>query len=62
MAHPMGEVRNTPLRVNFDRRLKLEFHGGDISSDGGRNTRVLRCPDHTLKVRNGRWSSFSIAY
>ncbi len=35
MAHPMGEARKTPLRVNFDRRLKLEFHGSDISSDGG---------------------------
>ncbi len=31
----MGEARKTPLRVNFDRRLKLEFHGSDISSDAG---------------------------
>ena len=35
MVHPMGEARKTPLRVNFDRRLKLEFHGSDISSDAG---------------------------
>ncbi len=35
MAHPMGEARKTTLRVNFDRRLKLEFHGSDISSDCG---------------------------
>ena len=35
MAHPMGEVNLIPLRVDFDRRLKLEFHGSDISSDGG---------------------------
>ena len=35
MAYPMGEARRTPLRVNFDRRLKLEFHGRDISSDAG---------------------------
>ncbi len=35
MAYPMGEAKLEPLRVNFDRRLKLEFHGGDISSDGG---------------------------
>ena len=34
MAHPMGEARKTTLRVNFDLRLKLEFHGSDISSDG----------------------------
>ena len=35
MGHPMGEARKIPLRVNFDRRLRLEFHGSDISSDGG---------------------------
>ncbi len=35
MAYPMGEAKLGPLRVNFDRRLKLEFHGSDISSDGG---------------------------
>ena len=35
MADPMGEARKTPPRVNFDRRLKLEFHGSDISTDGG---------------------------
>jgi hypothetical protein len=31
----MGEAKLEPLRVDFDRRLKLEFHGNDISSDGG---------------------------
>ncbi len=35
MAHPMGEARKTPLRVNFDRRLKLEFHGSNVTSDAG---------------------------
>ncbi len=35
MACPMGEAKLEPLRVDFDRRLKLEFHGSDISSDGG---------------------------
>ncbi len=35
MAHPMGESKLEGLRVDFDRRLKLEFHGSDISSDGG---------------------------
>jgi hypothetical protein len=34
MAHPMGEAKLIPLRLDFDRRLKLEFHGSDIS-DGG---------------------------
>lgn len=35
MAHPMGESKDGVLRLYFDRRLKLEFHGSDISSDGG---------------------------
>ena len=35
MAYPMGETKLEPLRVDFDRRVKLEFHGSDISSDGG---------------------------
>ncbi len=35
MAYPMGEAKFEPLRVDFDRRLKLEFHGSDISSDAG---------------------------
>ena len=34
-CHPVGESRKTPLRVDFDRRLKLEFHGSTITSDGG---------------------------
>ncbi len=35
MAYPMGEAKPGPLRVYFDRRLKLEFHGSNISSDAG---------------------------
>jgi hypothetical protein len=35
MAPPMGESKPGSFRVGFDRRLKLEFHGGQISSDGG---------------------------
>ena len=34
MAYSMGESKLPPLRVNFDRHLKLEFHGSGISSDG----------------------------
>ena len=32
---PAGESRRPPLRVEFDRRLKLELHGSKITSDGG---------------------------
>lgn len=35
MAYPMGEAKPEPLRVDFDRRIKLEFHGARITSDGG---------------------------
>ena len=35
MAHPMGESKRDGLRVDFDRRLKLEFHGSRVTSDAG---------------------------
>jgi hypothetical protein len=31
----MGEAGNGPLRLTFDRRLKLEFHGAKITTDAG---------------------------
>ena len=34
MADATGETKE-PLRVAFDRRLKLEFHGARITSDAG---------------------------
>ncbi len=30
-----GEPISTPLKIEFDRRLKLQFHGAMLSSDGG---------------------------
>jgi hypothetical protein len=35
MADATGEAREPPLRVAFDHRIKLEFQGAKITSDGG---------------------------
>ena len=35
MANAKGESQEPDLRLGFDRRIKLEFHGARISSDGG---------------------------
>ena len=31
----MGEGKKDALRVNFDRKLKLKFHGVKVASDAG---------------------------
>jgi hypothetical protein len=35
MADATGEAKEPPLRVTFDRRVKLEFHSARITSDAG---------------------------
>ena len=31
----MGETRKDALKLDFNRKLKLEFHGTKVTSDGG---------------------------
>ena len=33
--NPMGATKTDGLKLSFDRRLTLEFHGANISSDAG---------------------------
>jgi hypothetical protein len=33
--NPMGEARKDALKIDFGRRLKLEFHGAKVTSDAG---------------------------
>ena len=35
MGYATGEAKEPLLRSTFDRRIKLEFHGARITSDGG---------------------------
>jgi hypothetical protein len=48
----MGEKAKEALRVRFDKRLRLEFHGARITSDGG----LLACRelDGALELTEAR--------
>ena len=46
----MGEKKKRPLRVEFDREIKMEFHGARVSSDGG--LLIYRELDEALGLTN----------
>jgi len=33
LENPEGEVRNDALKLIFDRKLKIDFHGTKVTSD-----------------------------
>jgi len=35
LENPMGETSKDALRVNFDAKLKLAFHGTKVTTDAG---------------------------
>lgn len=35
MVQAAGEAQSDALRLDFDRRLKFEFHGSSVTSDAG---------------------------
>ena len=35
MGNPAGEAKDAVLRLDFDRRLMLQFHGSVVTSDAG---------------------------
>ena len=39
----MGEAFNDALRLDFERKLKVEFHGTKVTSDGGPDSDIIDC-------------------
>jgi hypothetical protein len=35
MAHPTGESKDEVVKLDFDRRLRVQFRGSVVTSDAG---------------------------
>ena len=53
-GNPMGEAKKWALKVRFERRLRLEFHGTRMTSDAG----LLACREGSS---TGRYAAFSLS-
>ncbi len=55
----MGEGRREALRVDFDRSVKVEFHGANVTSDAGLQTKLIKIGAKV--VRHARYTCFQMA-
>ncbi len=53
--NPMGEARKDALRLNFDRKLKLEFHGTKVTSDAGLMVRGVEMESNVIVLFRMLW-------
>jgi hypothetical protein len=49
----MGETKKAALRVDFDRSLKLEFHGSKVTSDASKIHTLGRFTDRQQRRTTG---------
>ena len=63
MGHPEGARETCDVRVGFDRRVRLEFHGSKISSDGGVHFPATAGESHSdYSSYFERWTKLQLPY